>query len=253
MIFSHSCPRAKSPVVLTVALARKKENKEELSRLRNCKNWVKEKNTHTDEWVGLRVCVCVCARVSAFDVKCTWTRGYICRRLSRRVCGWRPSRPPICLSAPTFTAWRMRSRTPHIRHVNAVWWPPGTREAVGESAGKAPIPTGPPLASAASSAQEQHNEFADCVLYVFVCRISTTVCLIRLPSGFLFNFGAKFPILKFEFSQRPNQPPSKSKWSILWYLDMLWLKFCDNGRVRRLWVLKFEGNINKYTIFAMKP
>lgn len=73
VIFSHSCPRAKSPVVLTVALARKKENKEELSRLRNCKNWVKEKNTHTDKWVAL--CVCVCARVCASE--CVWHEMYL--------------------------------------------------------------------------------------------------------------------------------------------------------------------------------
>lgn len=137
VIFSHSCPRAKSLVLLTVVLAQKKINKEALSRLRNCKNWVRGKNTHTqrNNWVALCVCAYVHALVwvSVFDMKCTWTRGYICRCLSRRVCGCRPSRPPICLSAPTFTAWRMRSRTPHIRHINAVWSPPGTREAVGES------------------------------------------------------------------------------------------------------------------------
>lgn len=72
MIFSHSCPRARSPVVLTVAFARKRENKEELSCLENYKKLgYRKKKTHTHNQVSRLVRVRACARLREW-VRLTW-------------------------------------------------------------------------------------------------------------------------------------------------------------------------------------
>lgn len=101
----------KSPVTPTVVLKpNTRSKKRALSRLENCKNWVKEK------------CVCLCV----LNMRCTRkpTAIFVCSfRVAARRWAPPPSRHDLFVSFPHFFFfYRVENecRTPDIHHINAL-------------------------------------------------------------------------------------------------------------------------------------